>query len=89
MFPVAIMGLLLVAVLVVFVLFFLFAVIAPRRSIRPQRKAEHALASGEERTSERGPGRLGAWLAKPFSKSREGVAKSGEAGRKSRSKLPF
>jgi hypothetical protein len=69
---------------VILILAFLF----PRFSQRPQQGSQKVIGAGGREAS-KAPGRLGRWLSKPFSKSNKAVAKSGSAGRRSRSKLPF
>jgi hypothetical protein len=72
------------ACVVLFVLAFLF----PRLSRGPQRAGDEAL-SMPQRGAGKAPGRLGRWLQKPFSSSRKWFNKSGAAGRRDRSKMPF
>jgi hypothetical protein len=70
------------------VLLLVLAFLLPRLSIWPQRGADRALGFGGREASH-APGRLGRWLAKPFSKSRRAVDRSAGAGRRGRSKMPF
>ena len=70
------------------VLLFVVALLAPRRSLRPQRGVDRSLAAGQ-RAGGKAPGVLGRWLQQPFEKSREATAKSAAAGRRSRWKLRF
>jgi len=69
---------------VILILAFLF----PRLSHHPQRGSQKALGLGG-RGASKAPGPLGGWLSKPFHKSTKAVGKSGSAGRKGRSKMPF
>ncbi len=70
--------------IVILILAFLF----PRLSHHPQRGSQKALGLGG-RGAGKAPGKLGQWFSKPFHKSSKAVGKSGSAGRKGRSKLPF
>jgi hypothetical protein len=70
--------------LLLLVLAFLF----PRASRHPERGGQGVLSAGQSGAS-KAPGKLGKWLAKPFSSSKKAVSKSGSAGRKGRSKLPL
>ena len=67
---------------------FALGFVAPLRSYGPQAKLHRKLESGEAKASN-APGFLGRFLPKPFGKSRNAANKSADAGRKSRSKLPF
>jgi hypothetical protein len=79
----------LLAVILVFcVLVFVLGILVPRLSGRVQREGNRALGVGG-RQAGKAPGRLGRWFRKPFSSSRRAVDKSGSAGRRTRSKLPF
>jgi len=70
--------------IVILILAFLF----PRLSQHPQRGSQKAIGLGGREAS-KAPGKLGQWFAKPFQKSNKAVGKSGSAGRKGRSKMPF
>jgi hypothetical protein len=70
------------------VLLFVVALVLPRLSRRMERGGDAPLGAGQ-RTAGRAPGPLGRWLQKPFGKSRKAVHKSGSAGRRGHSKLPF
>ena len=79
----------LVAVILVFcVLVFVLGILVPRLSSRVQHGGDRALGAGG-RQAGKAPGPLGRWLRKPFGSSRKAVDKSGSAGRRTRSKLPF
>ena len=64
------------------------AFVAPRLSRPVERGGQKPLMAGQ-RGAHKAPGRLGRWLAKPFSSSSKAVSKSGSTGRRGRSKLPF
>ena len=64
------------------------AFLLPRLSRPVERGGSGVLGIGQ-RAGGKAPGPLGRWLQKPFSKSRKAVHKSGSAGRRGRSKLPF
>ena len=70
------------------VLLFLLAFVAPRLSIRPQRKIDHALEQGEGKGHE-APEPAGRWIGKSFRGIRRTADGSASAGRKSRWHLPF
>jgi Family of unknown function (DUF6411) len=76
------------AVLAVCVVLLVLAFVFPRLSTHPQRGVDGVLGGGE-RGARSVPGRLGNWLAKPFSKSRRATSKSAGAGRRGRAKLPL
>jgi Family of unknown function (DUF6411) len=76
------------AVIALCVLLFLLALIAPRLSRHPQRGVDRAWGLGA-RGGSKAPGKLGRWLAKPFTTGRKASDRSAEAGRKSRGKLPL
>lgn len=64
------------------------AFLAPRLSRGPERAGRGAMSAGS-RGASKAPGKLGHWLAKPFQTSSKAVTRSGSAGRRGRSKLPF
>jgi hypothetical protein len=68
------------------VLVFLAAILAPRISQYLERGGQKPLGAGQ-RAGSKAPGKLGEWLAKPFSKSSRAVSKSGSKGRETRSKM--
>jgi Family of unknown function (DUF6411) len=70
------------------VVLFLLALIAPRLSRHPQRGVDRAWGLGA-RGGSKAPGKLGRWLAKPFTTGRKASDRSAAAGRKSRDKLPL
>ena len=70
--------------IVILILAFLF----PKLSHHPQRGSQKAFGAGG-RGASKAPGKLGTWLAKPFSNSSKAVGKSGSAGRKGRDKMPL
>ena len=78
---------LIAAVVVLCVLLFLAAVLAPRLSRHPERASKRAFGMGG-RGASKAPGKLGQWLAKPFHKSSKAAGKSADAGRDVRDKLP-
>jgi hypothetical protein len=78
-----------VAVIIGFcVLLFLVAILAPRISRYLERGGQKPLRAGQ-RAGAHAPGRLGRLFQRPFSKSSRAVTKSGSAGRRTRSRLPF
>lgn len=79
----------LIAAIIAFcVLLFVVAILAPRMSQQHgARRQETAWAWPACRV--KGPGPLGRWFQKPFSKSSKAVGKSGSKGRETRGKLPF
>jgi hypothetical protein len=70
--------------IILLILAFLF----PRLSRGPERGSEAVIGTGG-RVAGKAPGRLGRWFRKPFNTSQKAVSKSGSAGRRGRSKLPF
>jgi hypothetical protein len=70
------------------VLLLILAFLAPRLSRHPERGGQRALGLGT-RGASKAPGRLSRWLAKPFTMSQRAVGKSGSAGRRGRSRMPF
>ena len=70
------------------VLILVLAFLVPRLSRHPERGGQKVLGMGG-RGASNAPGPLGRWLSKPFSKSQKAVSKSGSAGRRGRSKMPF
>lgn len=70
------------------VLLVVLAFLLPRMSRHVERGGDSALGLGQ-RAGGAAPGGLGRLLAKPFSKSRRAVGKSGSTGRRGRGKLPF
>ena len=76
------------AVIVFCILLLILAFLAPRLSRHPERGGQKVLSTGS-RGAGKAPGPLGRLLQKPFSHSSRAVSKSGRAGRRGRSKLPF
>lgn len=70
------------------VLLLVVAFLAPRLSRGLQRAGEKPAGAGQ-RLGGAIPGKLGELLAKPFSKSRKAISKSGSKGRRGRAKAPF
>jgi Family of unknown function (DUF6411) len=79
----------LVAAVIAFcVLILVLAFLLPRLSRGPERGGEKVLGMGG-RGASKAPGPLGRWFRKPFDSSQRAVSKSGSAGRRGRSKMPF
>ena len=70
------------------VVLLILAFLAPRLSRHPERGGQKLLGFGS-RGAGKAPGPLGRLLQKPFHQSSKAVSKSGQAGRKGRSKLPM
>jgi hypothetical protein len=70
------------------VLILILAFIAPRLSRHPERGGQKILGLGG-RGAGKAPGPLGRFARKPFDSSQKMVSKSGQAGRKGRSKMPL
>ena len=70
------------------VLLLVLAFVLPRLSRPVERGGSGALGVGQ-RAGGKAPGPLGRLLQKPFSSGRKAVHKSGSAGRRGRSKMPF
>ena len=70
------------------VLILILAFLAPRLSRHPQRGGQKVIGLGG-RGAGKAPGKLGRFARKPFDSSQKAVSKSGETGRKGRSKLPL
>ena len=79
---------LIAGVIALCVLILILAFLFPRLSQHPQRGSQKAIGLGG-RGASKAPGKLGRWLSKPFQTSNKAVGKSGSAGRKGRSKMPF
>jgi hypothetical protein len=77
-------GLIVVAVVVLFLLGF----VAPHLSEKEQYRLDKLLVKGAGE-ARHVPGKVGDWLAKPFTTSRKAADKSSTTGRKVRWKLPF
>jgi hypothetical protein len=76
------------AIIAFCLLILVLAFVAPRMSWWPQRGGHKVLGAGG-RGAGKAPGPLGRWLRKPFDTSNRAVSKSGSAGRRGRSKMPF
>ncbi len=70
------------------VLILILAFLVPRLSRHPERGGKKALGLGG-RGAGKAPGPVGRVARKPFDSSQKAVSKSGETGRKGRSKLPL
>jgi hypothetical protein len=70
------------------VLILVLAFVAPRLSRHPQRAGQKVVGTGQ-RGAGKAPGKLGHWLAKPFSTAQRAIGKSGAAGRRGRGKMPL
>jgi hypothetical protein len=79
---------LIAGVIVICVVLFALALLAPRLSRGPERATERAFGAGG-RGASKAPGKLGKWLAKPFHTSSRAAGKSASGGRRARSKLPL
>jgi hypothetical protein len=77
----------LLGILAFCVLLIVLAFVAPRLSHHPQRGGHKVVGVGQ-RGAGKAPGRLGHWLAKPFTTAQKAIGKSGSAGRRARGKLP-
>lgn len=84
---VAVLGLVALAVLVALaaIALFVYAFARPSASRNAERAVDKPLATAQHSVA-RAPGRLGGWLAKPFTQSRKATRKSAEAGRETRKK---
>ena len=79
---------LIAGVIAICIVLFVLAVVAPRLSRGPERATHKAFGAGG-RGASKAPGKLGTWLAKPFSKSSKAAGKSASGGRRARQKLPL
>jgi hypothetical protein len=79
---------LIAAVVGVCVVLLILGFLVPRLSRHPERAAHRVYGAGG-RTAGKAPGPLGRWLAKPFGKSSRLTAKSADAGRRGRGKMPL
>jgi hypothetical protein len=68
------------------ILICILAFLFPRLSRHPERGGQKVMSTGS-RGASKAPGKLGRWLAKPFSTSSRAISKSGAAGRRGRSKV--
>jgi Family of unknown function (DUF6411) len=76
------------SVVLICILLFALALVAPRLSRGPERATHRAFGAGS-RGASKTPGKLGTWLAKPFNKSSRAAGKSAAEGREARAKLPL
>jgi hypothetical protein len=76
------------AVVAFCILLLILAFLAPRLSRHPERGGQKVLGMGG-RGAGKAPGPIGRFARKPFDSSQKAVSKSGQAGRKGRSKLPL
>ena len=79
---------LIAAIVVVCVVLLILGFLVPRLSRHPQRGDDQVLSTGHSGASS-APGKLGTWLAKPFSKSSRAAGTSASEGREARAKLPL
>jgi hypothetical protein len=70
------------------VLLLILAFLFPRLSRGPERGGQR-VAGAPTKATDRAPGKLGQWLSKPFRSGQRAISKSGNTGRKGRSKMPF
>ena len=70
------------------VLLLILAFVVPRLS-RPVERGGSGILGAGQRAGGKAPGPIGRLLQKPFSSGRRAVHKSGSAGRRGRSKMPF
>jgi hypothetical protein len=70
------------------VLLLILAFLLPRLSRGPERGGSR-LAGAPTKATSKAPGRLGHLLSKPFRSGQKAIHRSGSAGRKGRSKMPF
>ena len=76
------------ALAAVLVVGLVLAFLLPRASWWPQRGGQKVLSLGG-RGAGKAPGKAGKWARKPFDTSNKAIGKSGSAGRRGRSKMPF
>ena len=79
---------LIAGVIVLCIVLFVLAILAPRLSRHPERASHKAFGLGS-RGASKAPGKLGTWLAKPFHKGSKAAGKSADKGRDVRGKLPL
>jgi hypothetical protein len=78
-----------IAIVVAFCIFILIcAFVFPRLSRHPERGGQKILGMGG-RGASKAPGPLGRFARKPFDQSQKAVSKSGQTGRRGRSKMPM
>jgi hypothetical protein len=76
------------AVIAFCLLILVLGFLVPRLSRHPQRGGQKVMNEGA-RGAGKAPGAAGRWLRKPFDTSSRAIGKSGHAGRRGRSKMPF
>jgi hypothetical protein len=76
------------AVIAFCLLILVLAFLLPRASWWPQRGGQKVMSLGG-RGAGKAPGKAGKWARKPFDTSNKAISKSGSAGRRGRSKMPF
>ena len=77
-----------VAVVGFCVLILILAFLFPRLSRHPERGGQKVIGTGG-RAAGKAPGKVGRFARKPFDTSQKAVSKSGQTGRKGRSKMPL
>jgi Family of unknown function (DUF6411) len=76
------------AIIAFCLLILVLAFLLPRASWWPQRGGQKVMSLGG-RGAGKAPGKAGRWARKPFDTSNKAISKSGSAGRRGRSKMPF
>ena len=76
------------AIIAFCLLILVLAFLLPRASWWPQRGGQKVMSVGG-RGAGKAPGKAGQWARKPFDTSNKAISKSGSAGRRGRSKMPF
>ena len=76
------------AIIAFCLLILVLAFLLPRASWWPQRGGQKVMSMGG-RGAGKAPGKAGKWARKPFDTSNRAIGKSGTAGRRGRSKMPF
>jgi hypothetical protein len=76
------------AIIAFCLLILVLAFLLPRASWWPQRGGQKVMSLGG-RGAGKAPGKAGRWARKPFDTSNRAIGKSGSAGRRGRSKMPF
>ncbi|MFJ9640252.1 DUF6411 family protein [Streptomyces sp. NPDC101178] len=77
-----------VGIVAVCVVLAVLAFLVPKFSRRPERGTQRTLGLGS-RAGSKAPGPLGRLFSKPFRSSSKAVGRSGSAGRRARSHMPF
>jgi Family of unknown function (DUF6411) len=76
------------AIIAFCLLILVLAFLLPRASWWPQRGGQKVMSLGG-RGAGKAPGKAGRFARKPFDTSNKAISKSGSAGRRGRSKMPF